>query len=76
MKYEHLSFITQKLIMKIQPVQLISYKHNTYTTVASPVYTGSKLLCNFLNNQKKYQTGFQINHIPGSKISNIPHSMK
>ena len=47
MKYEHLNFITQKLIMNIQPGQHVSYKHNAYTTVASPVYIGSNIMCNF-----------------------------
>ena len=44
---------------KIQPGQHISYKHNTYTTVASPVYIWSKILCNFLNNQKSTNLGFK-----------------
>ena len=33
--------------MKILPEQHISYKYNTYIIVASPVYIGSKILCNF-----------------------------
>ena len=37
-------FITQKLIMKIQPGQHISYKHNTYTTVASLVYSTAQVV--------------------------------
>ena len=43
--------------MKIQPGQHISYKHNTYSTVASPVYIGAKILCKFLNNQKSTKLG-------------------
>ena len=45
--------------MKIQPGQHILYKYNTYIIVTSPVYIGSKISCNFLNNLKSTKLGFK-----------------
>ena len=47
MKYEHLKFIIQKLIMKIQPGQDISYKHNTYTKLLVPCILGPRFCAIF-----------------------------